>query len=361
MSPIVLIIALITFIFVMGKWCTPNYYEKMGGDQISEVTENFIEASEHKSRDPLDNYRLGSVFDYYYGDAAAANIYYNEALDQLIAEPEAKHTNFIVDRVRDRFETPKIETLTRAKISKNVAIIKNKKPSPPAEVKQQLDNKIQWTRDNQNVHDSNLSGDVKSSYDKIVRYNKGKTLLPFAAVADYMAKHHPKALEILQYIPTDSTISKLNPANPIKEYKVISHIWTRINSRENKKNNKELIESFASSLIDCKENGIVVCAGGRVSRMMQSLAHLDNDPKIGELKSKESIRNELFSNTGQFVSKEYKKMSEADQDNYINDKETPGTKKYRAAIEKFVQKSVKIYKLPAGESALLVSECLAAI
>ena len=113
--------------------------------------------------------------------------------------------------------------------------------------------------------------------------------------------------------------------------------------------------------MDCRENGMMVCANGRITRIVQSLAHLDNDPAIGELKTKESIRNELFSNVGNFVAKESKKLSKEDEEDYINDKDTKAVKKYKDKIKLYIQDAVNSYKLPEDESKLLITECLAVI
>jgi hypothetical protein len=379
----VLYIAVLIVIFLIFMCITDDSYEQMGSNVPSSATEKFISNHVNKKRTPLENYRLGSVYDYYYKDDKKATKYYNEAIDQFVNPTPANnrigsfcqiitpqlHDNreFIIGRIRDRFTSPAIDMMEDTKIKKNIEKIKNSNVTHPKIAKAALEKKVKWTRDNQNVHDSKLASDVKNSYYKIASYNSGANQKSYENVIDYFVNNSSRTkqinsiLDVLTTIKPSNTISKLNPSNPVSERKVIADIWTRINAPENKQNQRSLIDSFASSIADCHENGSIVCATGRVSRMVQSLAHLDFDPEVGQVKTKQAVRNEIFASVGNFVTKEYEKLLPEIQQDYVNSIDTPGTKLHQRNVDAFIEKTVTSYNLPKKEQTSLITECLASI
>ena len=81
---------------------------------------------------------------------------------------------------------------------------------------------------------------------------------------------------------------------------LLSNIWSRINSPDNKRQKDNLKEALVDALVngfDKNTNGkyVQVCAQGRCNRVLGSMTLLDNDKTISEpIKTEDILRNEIF-------------------------------------------------------------------
>ena len=167
----------------------------------------------------------------------------------------------------------------------------------------------EWGPNVQNVHDSNLTEDVANSYKKIIRG------LDFSGITDAEAIDEIRqSIDRLasegditrdQKLKANKTLNAMVRSTGVfskigsSEKKILSNIWRRIHIPENEDNRENmtvaLVENMASSV---ERNGVAgspVCMGGRVARVMSSLANMDHNPDVGVLKTKELVRNEVFS------------------------------------------------------------------
>jgi hypothetical protein len=166
--------------------------------------------------------------------------------------------------------------------------------------------------DPQNVHDTELTHDIKVKYNKIIEKNKEDAASigtynykqpTFADIrielnrADLSETDRENAFHILNIIAGGSSITALNTT----EDKVLLEIWKRIHSPENQDNRENLKNSLWQSLSSGMEknyNGEYrsVCTSGRTSRIVDSLTLMDNDDSLAKpLQTVETLRNEILS------------------------------------------------------------------
>jgi hypothetical protein len=172
--------------------------------------------------------------------------------------------------------------------------------------------------DPQNVHDSEVTNEMKNLYTMIAEKNKEdefkygsgyeKVQLPEIkmAVLSYPFTNpdrHSRAIKAFDHMARGNEITSLNST----ESKVLTEVWQRINSPENDKFRSEIRASFMDSLADSFDknyNGEYheVCTTGRCSRVLSSLTLMDSDPEISKpIKTTEILRNEVFSKAHQII------------------------------------------------------------
>lgn len=166
--------------------------------------------------------------------------------------------------------------------------------------------------DPQNVHDTELTHDIRVKYNIIVEKNADE----IAAIgvrnyrqptmedirrdlnkAELTETDHENATSILNTIANGSPISSLNTT----EDNVLLEIWKRIHSPENQSNRDELKNSLWQSMAASMEKNYKgeytsVCTTGRCSRLVDSLTLMDNDQALAKpLQTVETLRNEVLS------------------------------------------------------------------
>lgn len=295
-----------------------------------------------EKRTVKDNFRIGNVYRYYVKDPTMANLYYKRAIAQVGGVDEN-----ILDRIDDyeeldigiRQNLPHIrELMMEDRIVRQIDNLGEAVIEHPLRARiLQPDNKRvdlnvkpvglnakimgdenrgeyfkslkKWTADPQNVHDSNLTNDVVKTYNLLVKgigydIGSGKDASAIAEMKAAIARlENNKTIAKVTRINAQKTIDAMNndlihSKIGLSEGEIISSIWTRVNHDINKENREELIVSLAENLADSVRGSgsgsSPVCVTGRVSRALLSFAHLDANPDVGKLKTKEMIRNEVF-------------------------------------------------------------------
>ena len=87
----------------------------------------------------------------------------------------------------------------------------------------------------------------------------------------------------------------------INEQDVIKAVWQRSFDPVNYETSDQIRTSLCDAIYDCVERGSVVCMIGRVSKIWQTLARVDNNESVGVLKTKQTIRNEIFQRAAKIV------------------------------------------------------------
>jgi len=164
----------------------------------------------------------------------------------------------------------------------------------------------EWTLDAQNVHDPNITDDVAKSYQAL---SQGLPAQHYDSDAFRDMKSSIKELKVDKHIDADvmnKSIMTIDAMNNdliyskigLPEQTILTNMWRRINIPANKERRHELLVSFAENLATAVEknnvSGKPVCTGGRIARAMRTFAHLDHNPQVGILRSKEAVRNEVF-------------------------------------------------------------------
>lgn len=177
----------------------------------------------------------------------------------------------------------------------------------------------EWTLDAQNVHDPNITDDVAKSYSALVQglpsqnYDSESFIDMKQSIKQLKDAGHiekdvlNKATMTIDAMNNDLIYSKIG----LPEQTILTNMWRRINLPANKERRHELLVSFAENLATAVEqnnvSGKPVCTGGRIARAMRTFAHLDHNPQVGILRSKEVVRNEVF----QAAHHEYKSFLDA--------------------------------------------------
>jgi hypothetical protein len=310
-----------------------------------------------EKRTAMDNYKIGNLYRYHVKNPKLTHYYYRLALEQMRNKPSTGNVQML-DRMGDYeirddqidHNIPEIRELIAEDLMirrieelgdvvqpRNINIVQPIQsihpvqpihPIHPVHPVRQTNSRIaevvnnvkilgddkrnkffksmrKWTPDPQNVHDSHISDDVVKSYDIIVAG------LPPLVDADLEIQKYVNELAELK---NNGTISKTvydNAMITIKNMKdfehsrvgdteqnILANVVRRINIPENMKNRKDMVVSLATNLADSvKKNNLTnmpVCISGRVAGVIESLAHMDKDPGVGILKTKEAIRNEVF-------------------------------------------------------------------
>ena len=87
----------------------------------------------------------------------------------------------------------------------------------------------------------------------------------------------------------------------IDEQQFVETVWKRIHDKRNAKNFNKLRQSLYSAVKSCVENNHVVCMSGRNARIFSCLTLLDFDKSIGQVKTKQVIRNEILQRCSSLV------------------------------------------------------------
>ena len=154
------------------------------------------------------------------------------------------------------------------------------------------------TNDTQNVHDSSVNRQVKAILEIIISETSDKRHCIEEIVEFYKGRSdYDLFTEVIDVIRQSEFVIMIG----ISDKQVLELIWKRIHNPINEKNKDNLLDAFYLNLLECHENGSVVCANGRVCRMINSLSTLDANPKTWELMKLEDIRNMIFDKTRKII------------------------------------------------------------
>ena len=188
-----------------------------------------------------------------------------------------------------------------------------------------LDKSIKYTSDGQNVHDSLVGKDLRETLAELnttldpstTRDDIEREIIDFA-VNEYSEKDNEQkvniVIEALNTIKNNSYISTLKS----NEGDIVKAVWDRSKYPQNSVNQNKMKEAMIDSIVDCWENGSLVCINGRCGRYISSISTLDYDNKAGKVGTKETYRNEILDNTRKILEKEIENARKS-PDKKLND------------------------------------------
>jgi hypothetical protein len=156
--------------------------------------------------------------------------------------------------------------------------------------------------DPQNSHDSNVSREIRYTLDIIStdnEFNIDETLQDikdYIRRADISTERKQKAQYSLQtLIDKNANISAANRS----EKEIITMIWKRASHPQNADNEENIKLAVLDALIDISASNsygesAVVCANGRVSRLIGALSALDFNENVGNLTTAEQKNNYIL-------------------------------------------------------------------
>jgi hypothetical protein len=233
---------------------------------------------------------------------------FTKTLNRITEDPiitREQPVEFMIDRAEDFYEDFIIQARNAPEIVREVYIpdfgnirdlVRNNIP------KDQKFTPRKITSDPQNVHDSQVINDMKEIYFNIRERNK----------QDYRTNEEiMNDLKVnLENFPYTNSKQKSNVKKIVdimknnkvelylggSENELLTDVWKRITSQDNKSNRQSLKESLVDALDSSIESGKPVCTMGRCSRVLSSLTLLDNDEAISKsVKTKDLLRNEILS------------------------------------------------------------------
>ena len=359
-----------------------KYHEGISGYLNDENARNMILETK-KIDDPksIEKFRMGEVLLNNIHDIPETRNEYVDTLNTILDRPLDDHNLFILDRIEtDYLTNPGLVTYDNATgdnvlnyipgIRTHVTSNRIKNPRNTKEQKvEALENKQEWTRDMQSVHDSSISQSMRDSFHNIKKYNTAEYGPLSHSAVDLAMKNIQETFNILSEQSRKEYLKVLQiSSNGLKvhdvgtELEVIVEIWRRINSIDNKQNKHAMQQSLYESMNDCVENGAVVCTQGRVTRMLQSMAHMDNDHTIGAMKSTESIRNEAYKDAASILNRNINTLSEKNQKLYNSNKLNDTIVAMETVSKQEITKMIEnLSDLNSSQQRNLIEECVAVV
>jgi hypothetical protein len=199
-------------------------------------------------------------------------------------------------------------------IIKNVEEIKNTTENKSQAVEEYTKLSKTQTSDSQNVHDSSVNVQLKDGFNELKNTSNSsfnKTQIE-QEIQENINKLDPgkknRAQKSFQTILKNKTpISSLNDT----EDSLLYLVWKRSNEPVNKENSDLIKESVVNALIDISTTGnSVVCAGGRCTRIFDSLVLLDDNQKLARgLATTEQIKNDMLEKSNSILQEKIKEYS----------------------------------------------------
>lgn len=210
--------------------------------------------------------------------------------------------------------------------------------------------------DSQNVHDSEISHEIKQKYNRIkflnnlAGYNSSLAPQSVNSLNDVFQKYYDledilrqeklqKARFVVgKMLSNNHENSNLNDT----EQNVLSQVWGRINSRDNSAKYPELVTSLVDQLADCSVgHSFTVCESGRINRMIDSLSMLDNDQSIAQpLMSKEMLRAQILPNVSLILRQEIERLPEDVRNDYNTGNETEDVKTFENRMKNKISEMI---------------------
>lgn len=301
-------------------------FNNLHGEEFDESAQLTIEYGENITNPrAIDHYRLGTVYLFNANDPYRAHNHFNMALNQVInGQVNIRDAPFILDRIddyKDEFVNfPDINDLpieqallihynqVNDAIKNNVQQKKEINKDDPEFTQKVILSQQKWESDSQNVHDSTVSNTIQSQYFYVRDENSKIDELDKHNYNDFYQWINKKiSNNMTKYGEINKVLVYFNHNYPINaipnttEQDLVTTVWQRIHDKRNSNNYVALCNALCDSLCDCIEGGYVVCMTGRNAKIWQTLAHLDFNPKIGIIKNKQILRNEVFESAAKIV------------------------------------------------------------
>lgn len=159
-----------------------------------------------------------------------------------------------------------------------------------------------FTEDTQNVHDTKISGDSNEILRKIsapvdVEIEIAGAERYITDEADLKPIARERALGALRKMAERGPMSTYG----LDEGHILALVWKRCSHVRNIVRRDEMQQSVASALADCYDGTPpkLVCANGRCTRVINSLALIDYDPSITSVMTFEAYKNEVMREVGE--------------------------------------------------------------
>ena len=338
----------------------------------------------------MDHYRMGTVYLVNANDPHRAHNHFRQALEQVIdGVVDVRDTPFLLDRIDDYkddfLDFPDIEELPLQAAmlahfnmaQQTIHEVKQKKPDisedDPDFTQKLLLSRQKWNSDSQNVHDSTITYTMKEQYKAVTAENLRIPNIgrkDYTDMCNWLKAHYSNNVESRYKV--DKVLEVLNNNYPIgsmnglPEQAFVETLWKRAHDPRNANKTEDIKRSLGDAMLDCVEGGHVVCMAGRTAKMWQTLAHVDFDPRMGIIKNKQAIRNEVYERSAKIVDDIVGTNGSASsslKEAYNNSENTEQVQEVVESIRKQIDDLYNVYsdRLPDAQLKLLLEECKAVV
>lgn len=242
---------------------------------------------------------------------------------------------------------------------------------------------VKHSSDPQNVHDSSVNEDLKSTLRELRKTSSSvQASVVLTQIDSHISKNVEsgsisiqtanKAREALKIAKLGAYISQYGET----ENNILKYVWDRTNLQANEGNSDNMKDCVIKALADCmNENGIgAVCAGGRASRYLESLVLQDFNPNIGVAQRQEEYKNQILGEVAKIIDNEAENAADDDPDEEIRkagqsykdpniEVDEDAAEKLRERMKKKISAHIDTYKEHFKPHQLddLKKDCLAAV
>lgn len=372
---------------------THYYFDNIHGEEFDQNAQLAIEYGEAIPEPrAIDHYRLGTVYLINARQPENAHRHFRHALDHVIeGKTNTLHANFIIDRIDD-YKDMFVEELDVDELPIQQAILANfnimnntfkNMERKKKEVKIDADDpeftqkvilsRKDWQTDSQNVHDTAIYTELGNQLDFIVKENcklKNIQMHTYPEISTWLKTKYRDDEKSLNKV--NKVLAHLNHNYPVgslhgvHEQDIIVNVWRRAYDPRNKANFNAIRDSLADNVLDCVEMNISVCMAGRTAKIWSSLAHLDVNPNIGILRSKQAVRNEIYERCAKIVDECVGKEGSASKqlrEAYMADEQTEQVDELKECMIKDINALREHYEelLPSHQLDLIFKECCSVI
>ncbi len=236
-----------------------------------------------------------------------------------------------------------------------------------------LEDATKFTSDAQNVHDSAVTRDLRTTLAKLKQDGDVDATRAIADAREYINEMDGTTLSSDRRRDALTVLDQIAQAHMIGTYgdtedRIFAHVWNRCGHPRNASNIALMRDAVITSLADSIEGGSLTCANGRTGRVLGALATLDHDPVVGGAMTYEAYRNQIYGEVKQLISNEveaHRDSPDADiraaVEAYEEGQEstTDADKAFRDSLKSKIDNNIDAYndKLTEAERGNIKKEC----
>ena len=172
-----------------------------------------------------------------------------------------------------------------------------------------------YQRDSQNVHDSQVLSTIRHSLDKLKKVTDmnipmNQSLKQIREFIEGQKDNDKKTDALLSFDNIEKNTSAFSSIPGTKEVDAINLVWNRINSDAHQENLEDTKNMLFEQLASMQEHGHIVCATGRITRIVDTLNVIDPEVTI---KSRSMINREMMNKSADIRTKLLDTYSDAEK------------------------------------------------
>ena len=255
----------------------------------------------------IDFYRLGCIYDYIYKSPNTASNYYKKAIKKININRPNKRDAFVLQKVTDR-----VGLDVYLDVDEAIQPYLTKSDIEPQKI--ELENRINWEPDTNNVHDTNINDEVVAKINKLklrtyaISFEEAERIFHKVSFSEAEQKFIPNAQKTIDHIKKYNQF--LNSAQ-MHEKDIFALVVADIDRDQRR---QTLFENLLMNLNDASSGG-TVCLNGRVARIMDSYT----DGEHEKFMTMQAWKNELFEKARKIRDGMIETFSEEDKKKYEDD------------------------------------------